>query len=112
MGRHSLLATLAAALIVAGGAAAFAAQPSNNEAGAFHQTTVTLTQAVAAAEQQAGGRASKAEFEHSKTHGWVYDVEIVAGEKTFDVKVDAKSGAVLASKLDISDEDERDDDKD
>ena len=72
----------------------------------------TSTQAIAAAEQQAGGRASKAEYEHSKQHGWVYDVEVVAGAKVFDVKVDAQNGAVLASALDSEDHDDGHDARD
>ncbi len=103
MVRKSLFAMVAAALVVAGGATAFAAQTAQNDALAVNQATVTLTQAVAAAEQQAGGRASKAEFEHSKAHGWVYEVEVVSGTKVFDVQVDAQSGTVLASKLDSAD---------
>jgi len=110
MVRKSLFATLAAALVVAGGAAAFAAQAVENDALAVNQATVTLTQAVAAAEQQAGGRASKAEYEHSKAHGWVYAVEVVSGAKVFDVTVDAQKGSVLTSSLDTADNahDERD----
>lgn len=110
MVRKSLFATLAAALVVAGGAAAFAAQAVENDALAVNQATVTLTQAVAAAEQQAGGRASKAEYEHSKAHGWVYAVEVVSGAKVFDVTVDAQKGSVLTSTLDTADNahDERD----
>ncbi len=105
MVRKSLFAMLAAALVVAGGATAFAAQTAGNDALAVNQATVTLTQAIAAAEQQAGGRASKAEYEHSKAHGWVYDVEVVSGAKVFDVKVDAQKGTVLASTLDTADHD-------
>ena len=92
MVRKSLFAMLAAALVVTGGATAFAARTVENDALSINQATVTLTQAIAAAEQQAGGRASKAEYEHSKTHGWVYDVEVVSGAKVFDVKVDAQKG--------------------
>ncbi|MEO5698667.1 MAG: PepSY domain-containing protein [Burkholderiaceae bacterium] len=112
MVRKSLLAMFAAALVVAGGATAFAAQTAENDAQAVNQATVTLAQAVAAAEQQAGGRASKAEFEHSKAHGWVYDVEVVSGAKVFDVKVDAQKGTVLASTLDTADHGDEHDERD
>lgn len=108
----SLFAALAASLVVAGGATAFAAQTSQNEAESLNQATVTLTQAIAAAEQKVGGRASSAEYEHNKTHGWVYNVEVLSGAKVFDVKVDAKNGTVLASTLDGGDEDEGHDERD
>ena len=112
MVRKALIATLASALVVAGGATAFAAQSARNDAEAVDQATVTLTKAIAAAEQQTGGRAARAEFEHSKSHGWVYDVEVVAGAKVFDVKVDAKNGSVLASALDVADHDDEHDARD
>ena len=112
MVRKSLFAMLAAALVVAGGATAFAAQTAGNDALAVNQATVTLTQAIAAAEQQAGGRASKAEYEHSKAHGWVYDVEVVLGAQVFDVKVDAQKGTVLASTPDTADHDHDGDEHD
>ncbi len=112
MVRKSLFAMLALALVVAGGATAFAAQTALNDAESVNQATLTLSQAIAAAEQQAGGRASKAEYEHSKAHGWVYDVEVVSGAKVFDVKVDAQSGTVLASTLDSGDHDDEHDERD
>ncbi len=112
MVRKSLFAMLAVALVVAGGATAFAAQTAQNDAEAVNQAAVTLTQAVAAAEQQAGGRASKAEFEHSKAHGWIYEVEVVSGAKVFDVKIDAQKGSVLESKLDGADHEDGHDAKD
>lgn len=112
MVRKALYAMLATALVAAGGAAAFAAQTPENDALSVNQAAVTLTQAIAAAEQQAGGRASKAEYEHSKQHGWVYDVEVVSGAKVFDVKVDAQKGNVLASTLDSDDHDDGHDARD
>ena len=41
-------------------------------------------QAITVAEQHVHGRASRAEYEHTKT-GWAYDVEVVSGAKVFDV---------------------------
>lgn len=106
MVRKPFAAIVASVLVAAGGAAAVAAQTGHNDALAVNQAAITLTQAVATAEQHAGGRASRAEFEHSRTHGWVYDVEVVAGEKVFDVEVDAQTAAVLASALDSGDHDD------
>ena len=105
MKRKTLLAALASALAAAAAAAAFAAETAPNDAQAIERATVTLPQAVAAAEQHVGGKAARAEFEHSKSFGWIYDVEVVAGAKVFDVKVDAKMGQVLASTLDEVDRD-------
>ena len=42
-------------------------------------------------------------------HGWAYDVEIVAGTKVFDVRVNADSGTVISS---VEDQGDRDDDND
>jgi uncharacterized membrane protein YkoI len=79
---------------------------------AIGQAKTTLIQAIAAAEQQVAGKATKAEYEQSKQHGWIYDVEVVNGPKVFDVKVDPQAGTVIASTVDKadhhSDEDERD----
>ena len=110
--RKSLFALLAAVGVVAGGAAAFATQTAQNDAGSVTQAAITLTQAIAAAEQKLGGRAAKAEYEHSKAHGWVYGVEVVTGAKVYDVEVDATTGAVLASTLDGGDRDDEHDERD
>ena len=91
------------------GAVAFAAKTMENDAIAGPPAKVSLVQAIAAAEQhQANGKATRAEYEQTKT-GWVYDVEIVSGTKTFDVRVDADKGTVISSAEDAAD---RDDDHD
>lgn len=65
------------------------------------------------AEQHANGKASKAEYERTNKRGqWVYDVEVVAGAKVFDTKVDPTSGAVLSSTQDKVDNDDEHDEKD
>lgn len=109
MVRKTSIAILATALAAAGATAAFATPSSDNDAQTIQKSRVTLTQAISAAEQQAGGKAARAEFEHSKQHGWVYDVEVVNGPKVFEIKVDAQKGTVIASREDSAD---RDDDKD
>lgn len=113
MVRQSLFALLASVLIVAGGATAFATQTVQNDAAPMPQAAMTLTQAIAVAEQQAGGRAVRADVAHSKAHGWIYDVEVVADAKVFDIQVSAQTGTVLASSLDSRDQDNaRDEERD
>ena len=105
-------ATGAAALISISVYAATTAAPQNDAAAAA-QATLSLTQAIGAAEQHANGKASKAEYERTAKRGqWVYDVEVVAGAKVFDVKVDPGTGAVLSSTEDKTDNDDEHDQKD
>jgi uncharacterized membrane protein YkoI len=105
---HSIKVFAVASLAAAVGAAAFAAnRPIENDALAAGKAKITLTQAVMVAEQaHAGGKASKAEFEHSAQFGGVYDVELVSGTKVVDVKVDAQKGVVLSSTDDKADADD------
>jgi uncharacterized membrane protein YkoI len=86
----------------------FAAKPMENDAMAIANAKVSMVQAVAAAEQHVSGKASRAEFEKTKT-GWAYDIEVVSANKVFDVKVDGDKGTVIASTEDKGD---RDDDQD
>ena len=58
--------------------------------------------AIAIAEQQADGKATRAEYEQTKT-GWAYGVEIVSGTKVFDLRIDADKGTVISSAEDKSD---------
>lgn len=91
------------ALAIATGAAAYAAKDgTENDALAAAGAKITLAQAVATAEQHANGKASKAEYEHSK-QGPLYEVEVVSGAKVFDVKVDADKGTVISSTEDRHD---------
>ncbi len=108
----TIAATGAAALISFGVYAATNAE-SQNDAAAVAHASVSLAQAIGTAEQHANGKASKAEYERTTKPGqWVYDVEVVAGAKVFDVKVDANSGAVLSSTQDKIDNDDEHDEKD
>ena len=107
------LTTAGAAALVSVGVYAAATTGSQNDAAAPTQATISLTQAIGAAEQHASGRASKAEYERGPLRGqWVYDVEVVAGAKVFDVKVDAGTGTVLSSTEDKTDSDDEHDHKD
>jgi uncharacterized membrane protein YkoI len=111
MYRYTKLNLLVAA-IVTSGTAVYAANTTENDAGAIGKAQISLSQAVTAAEQHANGKAARAEFEHSKQHGWVYDVEVVSGAKVLDVKVDADKGTILSSNEDKSDHDDDRDEKD
>ncbi len=112
LSRSTQIAALAVAVTAV--ASAFAARSlSENDAVAAKNAKVTLIQAVSAAEQQhADGHASKAEFEQSKSHGWVWDVEVVSGAKVFDVQVDAQKGTVISSTEDKVDGDDEHDERD
>lgn len=88
-----------------------ASQTSENDAAAISGAKITLSQAISAAEQHVQGKAARAELEHSKGK-LVFDVEVVNGAKTFDVKVDPEKGTVLASTEDKTEHDDGNDQDD
>jgi uncharacterized membrane protein YkoI len=109
---NSKLVALAGALAATAAIAVAAQSAPEDDALAIGQAQITLSQAIAAAEQQhPGGKALRAEFERTKSNGWVYDVEIVSGPKVFDVRIDAKTGALIASTEDKADHDDNDDER-
>ena len=108
--RNTKIAIFAAVLATVG-AAAYAANTVENDAAAVANAKIPMTQAITVAEQHAGGKASKAEYEHTKT-GWAYDVEVVNGAKVFDVRVDADKGTVISSAEDKAEHDDDHDKKD
>ena len=101
MNKTTKLAVLATAIATLGGAA-YAAKSSENDALAINQAKIPIAQAISIVEKQHNGKASQAEFEHSK-QGAIYEVEVVAGAKVFDVKVDADKGTILSSAEDLAD---------
>lgn len=109
MKRHYIFALAALSATAIG--TAFAARPMENDAMAIANAKIPLAQAVTTAEQHVNGKASKAEYEKTKA-GWAYDVEVVSGNKVFDVKVDADKGAVIGSTEDNADRDDDHDAKD
>ncbi len=111
MYRYTKIFLLTAALAAAGSAAYAAKSDMHNDAASIVHAKLSLTQAIGVAEQHANGKASRAEFEHAK-RGWVYDVEVVSGVQVFDVRVDADSGVVIASREDEADHDGGDDSDD
>ncbi|MEO8344116.1 MAG: PepSY domain-containing protein [Betaproteobacteria bacterium] len=110
MSHYRKLSALAIAL-AAFGTIAYAAKGMENDGLAVVQAKIPMTQAVATAEQHVNGKASRAEYEKTKT-GWAYDVEVVSGNKVFDVRVDADSGSVIASNEDKVDHDDDHDSQD
>lgn len=109
---RALKQVAAAAALITLGAVAYAAAPALNDAMSIVNAKIPMTQAIAAAEQHANGKASKAEYEHTKTSGWVYDVEVVSGTQVFDVKVDAANGSVISSVEDKADQEGDHDERD
>ncbi len=110
MSRTTKIGIVTVALATAG-VVAFAANTMENDATALASAQVSLSQAISSAEQHTGGKAARAEFEHTRT-GWVYDVEIVNGSKKVDVRVDPTSGTVISvvdDKMDRDDEHDEDD---
>lgn len=101
--RFTKIALFTAALASVG-VAAFAAKTMENDTVAGPPAKISLVQAIAAAEQQANGRASRAEYEHTKT-GWAYDVEVISGAKVFDVRINADKGTVVSLVEDTADND-------
>lgn len=110
MFRYTKIAILATALASAG-VVAYAAKTMENDAMAINQAKISMTQAITAAEQHANGKASRAEYEQTKA-GWAYDVEVIAGTKVFDVRVDADKGTVISSVEDQGDRGDEGDKKD
>lgn len=111
MHRYSKFSLLATAIATAGTVAYAANRGMENDAMAIVNAKTSLVQAVTAAEQHANGKATHAEYEHSK-QGWIYEVEVVSGAKVFDVKVDADKGTVISSAEDKADRNGNHDKKD
>lgn len=111
MHRYSKLSLLAVAIATAGTVAYAASSGMENDAMAIVNAKTSLVQAVTAAEQHTNGKATHAEYEHSK-QGWIYEVEVVSGAKVFDVKVDADKGTVISSAEDKADRNGDHDEKD
>ncbi len=109
MNRH-IKPAIAAIVIATVGAGAYAATVhAQNDAQAISNAKTSLIQAITTAEQNANGKAVQAKFDGDAKQGPLYKVEVVSGDKVFDVKVDAEKGAVISSKADTPDHDEDDD---
>ncbi len=74
------------------------------EYNAMKQAKVTLASAMQKAAQSVNGKVISAEFELEKGQS-VYDVEVVKGNQIYDVSIDANTGKVLSSQVDVEDDD-------
>ena len=74
------------------------------EYNAMKQAKVTLTSAMQKAAQSLNGKVISAEFELEKGKP-VYDIEVVKGNQVYDVSIDANTGKVLSSQVDVEDDD-------
>jgi len=81
---------------------------NENDALQIENAKISLAAAIAAAEAKTGGQASKAEFEKS-SDGWIYDVEVVAGNVVQDVHVNAETASVISVAADKKDNDNEED---
>jgi uncharacterized membrane protein YkoI len=111
LNRKNLTAAAVLATALAAGAYA-SAESAEPEAASVAQARIPLAQAVAAAEAKVPGKAARAELETDKSGRLLFDVEVFAGGKTWDVAVDAHSGAVLTASEDQADHDNDHDEKD
>lgn len=105
MNRTRQLSILAATLAGAAGITWAATAVVAHEELAINNSKVSLVQAVTAAEQHVKGKASGAEYERAGT-GWLFEVEVVKGDKVFDVTVDADKGTVISVQEDKADADD------
>ena len=74
------------------------------EYNAMKQAKVTLTSAMQKAAQSVNGKVISAEFELEKGQAF-YDIEIVKDNQIYDVSIDANTGKVLSSQVDVEDDD-------
>jgi uncharacterized membrane protein YkoI len=112
LNRYSKISFLAVTIATAS-FAVFANKGSSqveNDALSINQAQITLSKAISIAENQyPGSKASKAEFEYDKKIGWVYDIEVIANAKAWDIKVDPQKGVIVSA---LGDGVDHDDDRD
>lgn len=74
------------------------------EYSAMKQAKVTLTSAMQKATQSVNGKVIGVEFELEKGQA-LYDIEVVKDNQVYDVSIDANTGKVLSSQVDMEDDD-------
>lgn len=99
-------ALLVAIGIIGAGSAAFATsaqlQPkSNSEVTLAVQSKINLTQAIQIASQQVQGDIVSAEFDDDK--GGQYEVEIINGTTSHEIKINANTGEIIKTKQEVMD---------
>ena len=112
--KQTVLISSLLAVLGVGVAQAYSTDAKTNDAATAMQSanpSISLSQAIATAEQNIGGKATKAELEHSQGQ-WAYDVEVLnASGKTFDVAVNSNTGAIISAAEDTNDHDDEKGDK-
>ncbi len=73
------------------------------EYSALMQAKVTLTSAMQKATQSVNGKVIGVEFELEKGQA-LYDIEVVKDNQIYDVSIDANTGKVLSSQVDMEDD--------
>lgn len=73
------------------------------EYSAMKQAKVTLTSAMQKATQSVNGKIIGVEFELEKGQA-LYDIEVVKDNQIYDVSIDANTGKVLSSQVDMEDD--------
>lgn len=74
------------------------------EYSAMKQAKVSLTSAMQTASQSVNGKVISAEFELKKGQSF-YDIDVVKGNQKYEVSIDANTGKVLSSQVDMEDDD-------
>ena len=74
------------------------------EYSAMKQAKVSMDSAIQRATQSVNGKVVGAEFELEKGQA-TYDIEVVKGNQKYDVSIDANTGKVLSSQVDMEDDD-------
>lgn len=67
---------------------------------------VPLRDAIATAEQHLQGKGMRAAFEAENGSQGEYKIEVVAGVKVFDVRIDADNGTVITAQENKADSDD------
>lgn len=73
------------------------------EYSAMKQAKVTLTSAMQTASQSVNGKVIGAEFELEKGQA-LYDIEVVKDSQIYEVSIDANTGKILSSQVDVEDD--------
>lgn len=76
------------------------AMADRDDASHLAETKITLTEAIAIAEKHQNGQAYDAGLDSDRKNGLHYEVDVVVGDKTYEVTVDGVSGAVAGVKED------------
>lgn len=103
-----------ALVFVATTTAAFAwsDREQENEANLLNKAKLSLNQAVDKALSEVPGKALSAELDDEEQGSLAYIVEVVQGQQTYEVTVDALSGKIVNKSLDQIDDDDDDDRED